>query len=102
MTDTAPATDDSIWLDVPHHLSTLRRLTDVVVLAAKGLRRDLAEGSACETDGAALVEFAWLLSAEVHALRSLVTGEPAEITPDLAGVKVAVRQARIETAECAR
>lgn len=89
-------------LDLGQHLSTLRGLTDTLLLAAKGLQRDLAEGAACETDGDALVEFAWVLSSEAHALYALVTGDRPGVNSGLAVTVHAAARARTQQAEGAR
>ena len=93
-----PATSDPMF-DLDQHLSTLRRLTDTLLLAAKGLRNELAKGVACETDGDALVEFAWLLTSEVHALYALVTKDPPGVVSDLAVTVLAAAHARTRQTE---
>jgi len=100
--DTVPAADTGLpaasdpGFDLDQHLSTLRGLTDTLLLAAKGLRHALAEGTACSTDGDALVEFAWMLTSEAHALYALVTGEPPEVLSSLGVTVLAATRARAQ------
>lgn len=103
---TVPAADTGLpatpRFDLDQHLSTLRGLTDTLLIAAKGLRCAFREGTAGEIDADALVEFAWLLTSEVHALYALVSGDPPGVNSDLASTVLAATRARTQQTEGAQ
>lgn len=98
----ASPTASRVDFAIGDQLTVLVRLTDVVILAAKGLEKELAEGYGTEDGARALVELMEVVSAEAHALRHIVTGEPIGLNCDLAAVDPAAARARFLEREGAR